>query len=60
MSRHVDINLIAHLIVESTTPGCVCRDSVQRQYERLTLGLVEYERQQVAWLVNFKLSSPVL
>ena len=61
MSRTVDVNLIVNRIVEANRGrGNNARESIRNQFERLTLGLAEYERQQVAWLVNFRLSSVVL
>jgi hypothetical protein len=65
MSRSVDANFIAHQILQSTD-GCgqsgdkTRREAIQAQFERLTLGLAEYERHQIAWLVNFRLSAPIL
>ncbi len=61
MSRSVDVNLIATQIIEANAGRDKnARDVWRKQFERLTLGLAEYERQQVAWLVNFRLASPVL
>ncbi|HOB74475.1 MAG TPA: hypothetical protein PKG54_08110 [Phycisphaerae bacterium] len=61
MSRTVDVNLIVNQIVEANRGrDNNARESIRNQFERLTLGLAEYERQQVAWLVNFRLSSVVL
>ncbi len=65
MSRSVDANLIANQIIEAAggrhkTWDKTSREVVQTQFDRLTMGLAEYERQQVAWLVNFRLSAPVL
>jgi hypothetical protein len=61
MSRTVDVNLIVNRIVEANRGrDNNARESIRNQFERLTLGLAEYERQQVAWLVNFRLSSVVL
>jgi hypothetical protein len=65
MSRSLDANLIANQIVDTTgrqqqgwdKPR---REAVRFQFERLTLGLAEYERQRVVWLVNFRLAAPVL
>jgi len=65
MSRSLDANLIANQILD-TTGGCdkgrdnARREAIQIQFERLTLGLAEYERHKVAWLVNFRLAAPVL
>ena len=65
MSRSIDINLIANQILE-TTGGHgqgwdkTRREAIQMQFERLTFGLAEYERQEVAWMVNFRLAAPVL
>lgn len=61
MSRECDVNLIANQIVESSNCREMAgRETVRRHFERLTHGLAEYERQQVAWLVNFRLAAPVL
>lgn len=65
MSRSLDVNLIANQIVEVTSQqskswDAIRRETVRSHFERLTLGLAEYERQEVVWLVNFRLASPVL
>lgn len=61
MSRMVDVNFIAGQIVEGFQRwGAAHHEKVVRDFERLTFGLAEYERAQVAWLVNFRLSAPVL
>ena len=61
MFRDVDVNLIAYQIVATTTGRDKgMGEAVRSQFERLTRGLVEYERQRVAWLVNFRLAAPVL
>ena len=65
MSRSIDINFIANQILETTggigkTSDKIRREAIQLQFERLTSGLVEYERQEVAWMVNFRLAAPVL
>lgn len=65
MSRSLDANLIAHQILQSTdtcgqSGDKTRREAIRVQFERLTFGLAEYERHQVAWLVNFRLSAPIL
>lgn len=63
MSRVVDVNIIASQIIEACHNRHENRareHDIRHDFERLTLGLAEYERQQVAWLVNFRLASPVL
>ncbi len=65
MSRSIDINLIANQILETTGGNAkgwdkTRREAIQLQFERLTFGLAEYERQEVAWMVNFRLAAPVL
>ncbi len=65
MSRSVDVNSIANQIVEAAPAKEKRRDTearvaIRNHFERLTAGLAEYERQQVAWLVNFRLAAPVL
>jgi hypothetical protein len=61
MSRAVDINFIANQIIDATRGSKLAREAVARShFERLALGLAEYEREQVAWLVNFRLAAPVL
>jgi len=65
MSRSIDINFIANQILESTGDtgkgsDKTRREAIQSQFERLTFGLAEYERQEVAWLVNFRLAATVL
>jgi hypothetical protein len=61
MSRDIDVNLIVNQIIDATRGSQLGREAVaKRYYERLTLGLAEYEREQVAWMVNFRLAAPVL
>lgn len=65
MSRSVDANLIANQILDTISKHEKAGDKARReairiQFERLTLGLAEYERHKVAWLVNFRLAAPVL
>jgi hypothetical protein len=61
MSRMIDANFIACQIIEGTCgQGAAHREEIVRDFERLTFGLAAYERDQVAWLVNFRLSAPVL
>jgi hypothetical protein len=61
MSREVDVNVIASQIVQAAGGwGKDAQDVVKVHFDRLTIGLAEYERQQVAWLVNFRLAAPVL
>lgn len=61
MSRSVDVDFIANQIVEAVGgPDRTSRDRVKSNFERLTFGLAEYERQKVVWLVNFRLASAVL
>ena len=60
MSRDCDVNLIANQIVQATGENKSAGDGVQSQFERLTMGLAEYERQQVARAVNFRLAAAVL
>lgn len=61
MSRAVDVNFIANQIIDAARGSQAGRETIARSYfERLTHGLAEYEREQVAWLVNFHLASPVL
>lgn len=61
MSRSVDVNLIVNQIIEANRGrDNRTHETIQTRFERLTLGLAEYERQQVAWLVNFRLAAAVL
>ncbi len=61
MSRDVDVNLIANQIIDAIRDSQTARETAAKcYYDRLTMGLAEYEREQVAWLVNFRLAAPVL
>jgi hypothetical protein len=65
MSRSVDVNMIANQILEASggsdrDRNNARREAIQFQFERLTMGLAEYERQEVAWMVNFRLAATVL
>ncbi|MEP0843154.1 MAG: hypothetical protein HRF43_10640 [Phycisphaerae bacterium] len=61
MSRIVDVNFIAGQIIEAARGSKrVTREVLIELYRRLTFGLAEYEREQVAWLVNFRLAEAVL
>ncbi len=61
MSRSIDANLIASLIVEAVR--CVASneitEAVARQMKRFTFGLTEYERDEVANMVRFHLATAV-
>lgn len=61
MSRITDVHSIAGQIVDvNPGAGLANSESIVRRFQQLTFGLAEYERDQVAWLVNFRLASPVL